>query len=99
MKAAAKKRYTKKAYPLDQIRCHLETGPVVLVTSAWKGKTNIMTMGWHMMMQFAPALFGCYIWDGDHSFHMIRRSRQCVINIPTIELVDVVVGVGNSTGT
>src|SRR5882672_8920812 len=92
------KVYSKKDYPLEQIRRHLETGPIVLVSSFWKGKTNIMTMGWHMMMQFTPALFGCYIWDGDHSFEMIRNSRECVINIPTIELVDAVVGIGNSTG-
>ena len=98
MKAIVKKSYVKKSYPLDQIRRHLETGPIVLVSSAWQGKTNIMTMGWHMMMQFTPALFGCYIWDGDHSFQMIRKSRECVINIPTIELVDEVVGIGNSTG-
>ncbi len=88
----------KKDYPLDQIRRHLETGPVVLVSSAWQGRTNIMTMGWHMMMQFTPALFGCYIWSGNHSFEMIRKARECVINIPTVDLVNEVVGVGNSTG-
>ena len=98
MKTIVKKSYVKKSYPLDQIRRHLETGPIVLVSSAWQGKTNIMTLGWHMMMQFTPALFGCYIWDGDHSFQMIRSSRECVINIPTVELVDEVVGIGNSTG-
>jgi flavin reductase (DIM6/NTAB) family NADH-FMN oxidoreductase RutF len=88
----------KKDYPLDQIRRHLETGPIVLVSSAWKGKTNIMTMGWHMMMEFTPALFGCYIWSGNHSFKMIRKAKECVINIPTIDLVNEVVGIGNSGG-
>lgn len=88
----------KQNYPLNQIRRHLETGPIVLVSSAWKGKTNIMTMGWHMMMQFKPALFGCYIWEGNHSFEMIRRARECVLNIPTVDLVDKVVAVGNCTG-
>ncbi|HLA73987.1 MAG TPA: flavin reductase, partial [Steroidobacteraceae bacterium] len=88
----------KKKYPLGQIRRHLETGPIVLVSSAWKGRANIMTMGWHMMMQFKPALFGCYIWEENHSFEMIRRSKECVINVPTVDLVDKVVGVGNCTG-
>ena len=88
----------KENYPLGRIRRHLETGPIVLVSSAWKGKTNIMTMGWHMMMQFKPALFGCYIWEENHSFEMIRRSKECVINVPTVDLVDKVVGVGNCTG-
>ena len=69
-----------------------------LVTSAWKGRTNIMTMGWHTMMQFTPALFGCYICAGNHSFEMIRRSRECVINLPTSDLVEVVVEIGNTSG-
>ncbi|BBR54891.1 MULTISPECIES: flavin reductase family protein [Pseudomonas] len=72
----------KSDFPLIDVRQHLETGPIVLVTSAWNGETNIMTMGWHMMMQFDPALFGCYIWSGNHSYELIRNSQQCVINVP-----------------
>ena len=89
----------KSDFPLIDVRQHLETGPIVLVTSAWNGETNIMTMGWHMMMQFDPALFGCYIWSGNHSYELIRNSQQCVINVPTLELADQVVAVGNSTGS
>ncbi|MCD4863822.1 hypothetical protein [Pseudomonas sp. PLB05] len=40
--------YRKTAFPVHEARRHLETGPIVLVSSAWKGETNIMTMGWHM---------------------------------------------------
>lgn len=96
--SAAMKTYRKRDFPLDQIRRYLEPGPIVLVSSAWKGQSNIMTMGWHLMMGFSPALFGCYIWEGNHSFQMLRRSRQCVINLPTTDLVDTVVGIGNCTG-
>src|SRR5258707_6803675 len=92
------KKFLKKDYPLSDIRRYLEPGPIVLVSSAWQGKSNIMTMGWHMMMQFSPALFGCYIWDGNHSFEMIRRSKECVINIPTTDLVNEAVGIGNCSG-
>ena len=89
---------SKQDFPVSEIRRFLEPGPVVLVSSAWRGKTNIMTMGWHVMLDFSPALFGCYVWDGNHSFEMIRRSKECVINIPTVDLVQTVVGIGNSTG-
>jgi len=92
------KKYTKHDYPLEQIRRHLETGPIVLVSSAWKGETNIMTMGWHMMMEFTPALFGCIISNANHSFELIRKSGECVINVPTADLAEAVVGVGNCTG-
>jgi flavin reductase (DIM6/NTAB) family NADH-FMN oxidoreductase RutF len=90
--------YRKRNFPLDQIRRYLEPGPIVLVSSAWRGKTNIMTMGWHMMLGFSPALFACYIWDANHSFEMLRRSKECVINLPTTDLVNEVVGIGNCTG-
>lgn len=88
----------KSDFPLIDVRQHLETGPIVLVTSAWKDETNIMTLGWHMMMQFSPALFGCYIWTGNHSYELIRNSQQCVINVPTAELAAQVVAVGNCSG-
>jgi flavin reductase (DIM6/NTAB) family NADH-FMN oxidoreductase RutF len=92
------KTYRKADFPLDQIRRYLEPGPIVLVTSAWRGKFNIMTMGWHMMLEFSPALLACYIWNQNHSFEMIRRSRECVINIPTVELIHAAVGIGNCSG-
>ena len=88
----------KKDFPLAKIRRLMEPGPIVLVSSAWKGATNIMTMGWHIVLEFEPALIGCYIWDANHSYEMIRRSGECVINIPTLDLVDQVVGIGNSSG-
>ena len=62
------KTYRKEDFPLTKIRRFLEPGPVVLVSSAHKGERNIMTMGWHMMLGFEPALVGCFIWDQNHSF-------------------------------
>src|SRR5580704_3375718 len=90
--------YTKTDFPVSNVRRFLEPGPIVLVSSAHKGATNIMTMGWHMIMETEPSLIGCYIWTENHSFEMIRRSRQCVINVPTVDLAATVVKIGNSSG-
>lgn len=90
--------YSKRDFPVSNIRQILEPGPVVLVSSAWKGKTNIMTMGWHTVIEFTPSLVGCVIAENNVSFEMIRRSGVCVINVPTADMVDQVVGVGNSDG-
>jgi flavin reductase (DIM6/NTAB) family NADH-FMN oxidoreductase RutF len=90
--------FRKKDFPAEEARWFLEPGPIVLVSSAWKGERNIMTLGWHMILGFAPSLVGCYIWDANHSFELIRRSRQCVINLPTLELAAKVVGIGNCSG-
>jgi flavin reductase (DIM6/NTAB) family NADH-FMN oxidoreductase RutF len=92
------KTWRKKDFPVGQIRRYLEPGPIVLVSSHWKGQDNIMTMGWHMVMAFEPSRIGCYIWNANHSYQMIRRSRECVINIPTADLVDQVIAIGNSSG-
>ena len=69
-------RYIKKDFPVHDVRRFLEPGPIVLVSSAHKDKTNIMTMGWHMVMEFSPALVACLISGGNHSFDLVRRSRQ-----------------------
>ena len=90
--------YVKKDFPLPNIRRFIEPGPIVLVSSAYRDETNIMTMGWHMMMEFSPALVGCLISSANYSFELIRKSRQCAINLPTVELAETVVKIGNSSG-
>jgi flavin reductase (DIM6/NTAB) family NADH-FMN oxidoreductase RutF len=92
------KRYKKSDFPIDQVRRYLEPGPIVLVSSMWKGHTNIMTLGWQTVMEFSPSLVGCVIASSNHSFEMIRKSRECVINVPTIELAREVVKIGNCSG-
>src|SRR5688572_31634109 len=76
-------RYTthKKLFPVTKVRRFLEPGPVILISSVYKGERNIMTCGWHMMMEYN--IVGCFIWDQNASREMIRKSKQCVINVPT----------------
>ena len=57
-----------------------------------------MTMGWHMVMMEEPSLVGCFIWDRNHSYELVRRSKECVINVPTLDLLEIVIGIGNSHG-
>jgi flavin reductase (DIM6/NTAB) family NADH-FMN oxidoreductase RutF len=92
------KKYRKQHYDVANIRRLLEPGPVVLVSSVWQDKTNIMTMGWHMMIGFTPALFGCYIDESNHSYDMVVNSGECVINVPTADLLEQVIGIGNCSG-
>lgn len=88
----------KKDFPVSNVRHFLEPGPIVLVSSAWKDQTNIMTMGWHTVMEFSPSLVGCVISSANYSFNLIRKSKQCVINLPTSALANTVVKIGNTTG-
>lgn len=52
---------TKRTFPLSRIYRLLEPGPEVLVTTAHKGKVNVMTMSWQTMMESEPPLVGCVI--------------------------------------
>lgn len=89
----------KKDFLVSNVRRFLEPDPIVLVSSAWQGKNNIMTMGWHIIMEFEPSLIGCYIWNENHSFDMIRKSKAYVINLPTVVLAEKVVKIGNCSGS
>ncbi len=88
----------KTDFPTGKVRQLLEPGPSVLVSSTWRGNTNIMTMCWHTVMEFSPSLIGCVICGGNHSFEMIRRSKECVINVPTRNMATTIVGIGNCSG-
>ena len=88
----------KHDFPVAQIRRFLEPGPVVLVSSRHGDRTDIMTMGWHTVMEFSPSLVGCVISSANHSFGLIRESGECVINLPTVKLTNVVAKIGNSSG-
>jgi flavin reductase (DIM6/NTAB) family NADH-FMN oxidoreductase RutF len=88
----------KKSFPLSKVYRLLEPGPVVMVATARNGKANIMTMSWHTMLEFEPPLVGCVISNRNYSFDTLNTTKECVINIPTVELAKKVVGVGNCSG-
>lgn len=88
----------KKAYPLSKVYGLLEPGPVVLVTTAWKGRANVMAMSWHTMLEFEPPLVGCVVSDRNFSFAALKKTKECVINIPTVEIAETVVKCGSTSG-
>lgn len=89
----------KRSYPLSKVYGLLEPGPVVLMATARKGKRNIMTMSWHTMMEFEPPLIGCVVSGRNASFDTLKSTKECTINIPTLELAKQVVGIGNCSGS
>jgi len=88
----------KRSLPLGRVYRLLEPGPVVLLSTAHRGRSNVMTMSWHTMMEFQPPLVGCVVSDRNYSHELLRGSRQCVLNIPEAKLAQKVVGCGNTSG-
>lgn len=89
---------TRRSLPLSKVYGLLEPGPVVLITTARSGRQDIMAMSWHTMLEFEPPLVGCVISNRNHSFALLKATRECVLNIPTVELAEQVLGCGNTSG-
>jgi flavin reductase (DIM6/NTAB) family NADH-FMN oxidoreductase RutF len=83
---------------LSKVYQLLEPGPVVLLTTAAKGRDNVMTMSWHMMVDFEPPLVACVVSSADFSFAALRANRECVIAVPAVEMAQKVVQIGNCSG-
>ena len=75
----------------------MESGPVVLVTTYDGKKNNIMTISWTMVLDFKP-IFAITTGEWNYSFAALRKSKECVIAIPTVDLLDKVVGIGICSG-
>lgn len=88
----------KKSFPLSRVYRLLEPGPVVMVTTAHQGGANIMTLSWHTMMDFEPPIVGCVISNRNFSFGVLKTTKECAINIPTVELAAKAVRCGNTSG-
>jgi len=75
----------------------MESGPVVLVTTHDGQKDNIMTISWTMVMDFTP-VFAIVTGEWNHSFAALQNNRECVIAIPTVDMLDKVIGIGTCSG-
>ena len=82
---------------LSQAFTLLEPGPVVLVTTHDGNKNNVMTISWTLVVDFTP-VFAITTGEWNHSFTALSRTRECVIAIPTVDLLDRVVGIGTCSG-
>ena len=86
-----------KTLPLSRAFTLLEPGPVVLVTTSDGAKENVMTISWTMVVDFTPR-FAMTTGPWNFSYDALARTRECVIAIPTVDLIDRVVGVGTCSG-
>lgn len=88
-----------KDLPLLNVYQFIEPGPVTLLVTQMSGaKPNVMTMTWHMMMEFDPPLIGCIVSQGNHSFTALNKTHQCVIAVPPASMAKTVTAIGNCTG-
>ena len=87
-----------RPFPLSKVYQLIEPGPVVLLTTSDAGRANVMTLSWHMMVEFEPPRIACVVSNGDYSFAALRATKECVIAVPAVKLAQKVVNIGNCSG-
>ncbi len=75
----------------------MESGPVVLITTNDGKKNNIMTISWTMVVDFTPK-FAITTGPWNYSYAALQKSKECAIAIPTVDLLDKVIGLGTCSG-
>lgn len=83
--------------PLSKAFTLIEPGPVVLVTTNDGHKDNVMTITWTMVLDFSAA-FAITTGPWNHSYAALCDTRECVLSIPTVDLIDTAIGVGTCSG-
>lgn len=83
--------------PLSRAFTLVEPGPAILVTTHDGKQPNIMTITWTMVRGF-DAEFALTTGPWNHSWKALCDTGECVLAIPTADMIDVVVGVGTCSG-
>ena len=84
-------------FRIDKAFTLMESGPVVLVTTYDGKKNNVMTISWTMVLDFTPT-FAITTGEWNYSFAALRKTKECVIAIPTVDMLNELVGVGTCSG-
>lgn len=83
--------------PLEKAFMLVEPGPVLLVTTRSGGKNNIMTITWHMVTDFTPRI-ALTTGPWNYSFRALRDTGECVLAVPTVDLAEKAVEIGDCSG-
>jgi len=73
-------------------------GPVVLLSTAWRGARNVMPVAFVTPLSIDPPLIGVAVHPARHTHDMIRFSEEFALNIPTRQLLHHVQYLGSVSG-
>lgn len=88
----------KTEIPKEKSSRLINSGNVVLVTSAYKDKINIITLAWKTPLCRKPALIGISVAKTHFSCELIEKSGEFIINIPDSGLLEKCVFCGRVSG-
>ncbi len=77
----------RQSIPESDARRLLGGGPVVLVTTAWRGNYNVMPAVFVTPLSIEPPLIGLAVHPARHTHDMIKFSEEFALNVPSRELL------------
>ncbi|WP_434777832.1 flavin reductase family protein [Neisseria sp. Ec49-e6-T10] len=87
-----------QAVPLEKSYLLLNHGPTVLITSADKGKQNVMSAAWAMPIDFFPPKIAVVIDKSAYSRELIEQSGQFALHVPSKKLANQTLSAGSHCG-
>ncbi|GHT36497.1 hypothetical protein FACS189427_08220 [Planctomycetales bacterium] len=96
-KHPSQKQPLMQEFPLNRAFTFFESGPVLLVVTSLNGKHNVMTVSCHASLGFTP-IIGCSLGPWNHSYRTLLQTGECVLSIPTADMMETVVDIGNCSG-
>ena len=88
----------RKEIPINIAYRLINHGPLVLVTSLFKGRIGVTPIAWLMPISDEPPIVALEIWEGHFIYKAILDTGDFVINIPSSEMADLVRKLGSVSG-
>ncbi len=84
--------------PKEKANRLINSGQVILVTSAYKDKANIITLAWNSPLSHKPPLLGISVAKSHLTSEFIQKSQEFIVNVPDLELLESVIFCGKHSG-
>ncbi len=88
----------KSEVPKDKANRIINSGQVILVSCAYKDKSNIITLAWNTPLSHKPPLLGISVAKTHLSAELIRKAEEFIVNVPSFDLLKSVVYCGTHSG-
>lgn len=88
----------KTKIPLNKTNRLLNHGPLIMVSSFYKGRPNVCTVAWNMPVDFDPPKVACVIGEDNYTFECVKKTKEFVINIPPRSLLKKAIQCGSVSG-
>jgi len=88
----------KREVPVAKVHRLLAGRPTCLLTTRYKGQVNVMAIAWVYPISLEPPLIAMGIHPSSYTHDMLRRSEECVLNIPGRDLAGQVLECGTLSG-